>query len=79
MYCVYNWLHHPYAGATRVYRINHHFIVACDESEASFEGKATPSKFLVSHFIDLKNTCGWAGDSLSIIHYKYFHEIRSYS
>jgi len=26
---------------TRMYRMNHHFILLCDESEASFEGKAT--------------------------------------
>jgi len=41
--------------------------------------KATPSKFLASHFIDLQNihACGRAGGSLSIIHYKYLHEIRS--
>jgi len=38
--------------------------------------KAIPSKFLVSHFIDLKKYMR-AGGSLSIIHYKYLHEMRS--
>jgi len=37
----------------------------------SVTSNATPSKFLVSHFIDLKNICGWEGRQ-SIIHYNNF-------
>jgi len=41
------------------------------------KNKATPSKFLVSNFIDLAKNYMRGDGSLSIIHYKYLHEIRS--